>query len=795
MKTYTASVKTARYLIDGIYDKDAATYANAANRGDVFMQINVPAELQAHTAKAARLKIYAKGKKGYFITQVKHSYSGFSYARPSPKGVPDTVSVDQDQYPQQGFYWTAGQRYDFYDTAGPLWLTLSFVPNYVANGLIIRLWGQTSTLEVDPGITQIWTERSSYVPYVEIDYDEGVLITEPIGPTGMIDRTQAQTFFWRNTWSGYPVESVAQTSATLQWKDGENGTVHSISISGDDTDYTMAANTLPESTDIRWRVNAVTAEGTATGQWTSLRTQDAVPVAVAVSPTSSYVVGTEAVRFVWRHDISTGTAQTRFDLQTCITGGSWTDLATVNTADTFYTAPAGSLPTGGLQWRVRTYNQNSQAGDWSAPLSIVVIGAPTVTALQADGTSPRPVISWESADQQAFQVQIGSFDSGHIFGTAKTYRCPVYIPDGTTAVRVRVQNEYAFWSEWAEIFVNIANTPGVPAALTVYGSPAAQLSWSATDAASAWRILRDGREIAEIPASPAPDPTYVSGAEFSWTQGIISATGANANSNYSIRTGYLPAADYIGKKWRSCGPLSANGAPYRTYIVSYSDNEASSMLARDMLLTDDSGTNILELPEGTNYVRFMLLHPTATGVYTKPSEAPNFQMVSVEDQSGSYEDRTAAPGTHTYAVRAAYADRGSYTDSNAVEHTIAVEGTVIGAVDGGSWLDIGLSATITPSTNEGRSATVAMLQLAGAAYPVPEVSPARQRSYQISFATTSEATGRAFEALLARVVALKDQYGASYVGIIASMTRARNFALISYSAVLQEVDESAYQIR
>lgn len=130
--------------------------------------------------------------------------------------------------------------------------------------------------------------------------------------------------------SGFPVEDIAQTSATYNGKNGSNGAVNSITINGAVTTYTMPANTLPVSDEIYWRVVAVTSEGTTNPEWTQVRTTDSPAVSTAISPSGTYVDGTKDVLFTWNHSTDTGTAQTAYDLQIKSSTGDWNNRSKRN---------------------------------------------------------------------------------------------------------------------------------------------------------------------------------------------------------------------------------------------------------------------------------------------------------------------------------------------------------------------------------------------------------------------------------------------------------------------------------
>ncbi|MBQ8850856.1 MAG: hypothetical protein IJZ66_00200, partial [Oscillibacter sp.] len=235
------------------------------------------------------------------------------------------------------------------------------------------------------------------------------------------------------TWSiyynkDYTVSTpIAQSRAVVQWRDGASGTVNTINVSGSARQATVPASTFPTaSAAVQWRVSSVTmadgATAAATG-WQALTTVDAVSSARAVSPSGEYLSGNEPNVFSWEHVIATGTAQTRAQLQSSAkSGGSWTQFGSVSGAARSLAVAADTLPGGALLWRVRTYNSDSVAGEWSEAVPIVVYAAPKPPALLSTAGVPRPLLRWQSAEQQAFEVMADGESLGVTFGVAKEYR-------------------------------------------------------------------------------------------------------------------------------------------------------------------------------------------------------------------------------------------------------------------------------------------------------------------------------------------------------------------------------------
>lgn len=386
--------------------------------------------------------------------------------------------------------------------------------------------------------------------YLELDYNAGSLTTITDGPIGYVDETGAISFSWHTTWSGYPIDNVAQTSATLRWKVGADGEVHEIQLSGAGTTYTMPANTLPQSQDIRWQVTAVTAEGTSTSAWSTIQTVDAVPTVTAVSPSGTFVDNTRTARFVWEYSSETGAPQKAYDLQVH-SSGAWQTVKSETTENKYADVAPGTLPAGTAQWRVRGYNQDNIASEWSEPKTAVIIAAPSAPQVTVTSSAPLASVRWTSVGQQAYQVVIGDYDSGLVYGTDKTFTSPNYLPDGRTEIKVRVMNAYGYWSPYGSAYVTITNTaPDTAPTLTVEADTDAVLTWTDTDA-DIYGVYRDGIRIARTTELTYTDRT----ATGRHTYRVRAGVGANYADSESVTvdmaTDYPIIALYEGGGWLS----------------------------------------------------------------------------------------------------------------------------------------------------------------------------------------------------------------------------------------------------
>lgn len=359
--------------------------------------------------------------------------------------------------------------------------------------------------------------RSSNPPYATFRYTDetvGLAISNTSPSRGSIVAANSNTFSWRESVNGYCYADVSRTSAKFRWRKSASDTVKEIDVPGTATSITIPANTF-SGDSIQWQISVTANSGvTTTSDWMTLSLTDVESTAVAVAPDRAVLDGASDNVFKWEHIISTGTAQTKAELQQSTDSSTWTALATVTGAANTWTAPAGTFTSGTKYWRVRTYNSKGAAGAWSAATQFIVLAAPATPPVSIVSTEPRPEIRWQSDEQQAYQVEIdGVYASGTRFGTGKAWKAPFYLADGSYTVRVRVQNEYGFWSPWGTAALPVTNVPGGAITLTAEGGIEAALSWT-PGSFDYYLVYRDGVAIAKVTEPSYTDTASIGGVRY-----------------------------------------------------------------------------------------------------------------------------------------------------------------------------------------------------------------------------------------------------------------------------------------
>ena len=361
-------------------------------------------------------------------------------------------------------------------------------------------------------------EKSTRKPFLTCEYsnDNVGIKADNFSPSSeaFVNRLQKNTFTWGATDDIATTQvcfaEIKQTSAVFEWRVKNASTSKTISVSGATTACTVPANTFPSGA-LEWRVKVTANSGTTTtSAWQKITTTDVTPTAKPVSPSGIVIDATIANRFSWQHIISTGTPQSKADLQWSADGTTWNTLATVTGENQYYDVPANKFTSGTKYWRVRTYNTDNTPSEWSDKAEFIAINAPSAPSIVIQSTGPRPRITWQTTEQEAYQLTLSNgYASGTVYGTEKAWRSPVYLADGSYTIRVRVQNKYGMWSEWSAAALPVSHTEGEAITLSASASHEAALTWQTAGSYDFYLIERDGIAIARTTQKQYVDHTSI----------------------------------------------------------------------------------------------------------------------------------------------------------------------------------------------------------------------------------------------------------------------------------------------
>lgn len=384
----------------------------------------------------------------------------------------------------------------------------------IENGFVVAFRGAVS------GTSEavFYGEKSTRKPFLTCEYsnDNVGIKADNLSPSAgaFVNRSQKNTFTWDaeddTDLTQVCFAEVKQTAAVFEWRVKNASTSKTISVSGSTTSCTVPANTFPSGT-LEWRVKVTANSGTTTtSAWQEITTTDVTPTAKPVFPSGIVIDATIANRFSWKHIISTGTPQSKANLQWSADGTTWNTLATVTGENQYYDVPANKFTSGTKYWRVRTYNTDGTPSEWSDKAEFIAINAPSAPSIVIQSTGPRPRITWQTTEQEAYQLTLSSgYASGTVYGTEKAWRSPVYLADGRYTIRVRVQNKYGMWSEWSAAALPVSHTEGEAITLSVDAAHEAALTWQTAGSYDFYLIERDGVAIARTAQKQYVDHTSI----------------------------------------------------------------------------------------------------------------------------------------------------------------------------------------------------------------------------------------------------------------------------------------------
>ena len=381
----------------------------------------------------------------------------------------------------------------------------------------------------------VGTSRHSSPPQLLITFDDSNVqpkLTTPAPASGVrLNKASAITFSTSLVQSSaFTLKNLTAVSGTFEYrlKGASSITTAAATISSTTISYTAPANTFAAGEyEYRFSVTDNLGQTASTG-WSSFDTRDTVPTATADEPSGNLLDGDQPISFRWTHINESGSAQTKAELQKSADGSTWTALTTVTGSANEYSAPAGTFASGTWFWRVRTYNLDNAAGAWSDAASFVTVSAPSTPKVIVQA-SPRPLITWQTNEQSAYQIQLDTAVGTTDYGSGKSWRSPIYLDDGLHVARVRVQNSYGVWSEWGSATFTVSHTAGGAVVLTVDADHRAELSWSYAGSWTEFVVYRDGVAIAKT-----TDYSYTDDYSVGTVRYQVRACASDGTYNYSL---------------------------------------------------------------------------------------------------------------------------------------------------------------------------------------------------------------------------------------------------------------------
>ena len=320
-------------------------------------------------------------------------------------------------------------------------------------------------------------------------------VTPTNSPTsGYVNPRNARSFSWSYTNTAGTVQSG---ETTLHWRVSGSDSWNDVVAASGANSLTIPANTFPVASTIQWYLSGTDVTGYASQTSVYSFTTAASSVkATAISPSSTIESNNQPITFRWNYSSSDGFAPTRYRFMwKLVTDSEWTTLLNETEIVTQYTFPAYTFPAGEISWIVIPNNIDDVVGTGQSA-SFICYGAPEAPVVYAEA-KPYTTVTWQSSDQQAYQIKVDDTVYGPYFGTEKSFELPDYLEDGEHTIGVAVIGTYALWSAWGEATITIQNVPGAAISLDAEAQIDVELMISTEEENPTFLIYRDDKLIAK----------------------------------------------------------------------------------------------------------------------------------------------------------------------------------------------------------------------------------------------------------------------------------------------------------
>ncbi|GAA0313833.1 hypothetical protein GCM10008967_00400 [Bacillus carboniphilus] len=298
----------------------------------------------------------------------------------------------------------------------------------------------------------------------------------------LVDR---MSIFRNNTWekqtTDFQVQMVMDVSSSdgiqyqiqLTTDDGANWKDIVALTTAGATTYDYDFINEPQSSLCKIRIRAY--DGTSYGEWDysdgvfTIQHNQAPTAPTNLSPTTTQDRAKQT-RYSWQHNDPDNDAQSKFDFQWRLQGASTWNTITQVTSNQYYDMPAGTLPRGTIEWRVRTYDQADLSGPYST-IAVFFAGDkpsnPTITNPTNGATVSiaNPTVQWSSSGQTDYHLKV--LDSGNTLvwesiknSTNKAETVQFDLQNGASyKVQLASRNADGIWSDFVSVDVNVSYTP------------------------------------------------------------------------------------------------------------------------------------------------------------------------------------------------------------------------------------------------------------------------------------------------------------------------------------------------
>ena len=536
-------------------------------------------------------------------------------------------------------------------------------------------------------------------------------------------------------------------------------------VTGSDKSYTVPANTFPAVayTDNAQRTGGIrirVRSKNAYSSWAeaSFTTVDAPTTARPASPANGASKSErQSITFQWYTSNITGSNPSGADLQYRYADDTWQTLGHVDGNEKTFTAEPDTFIGAVVYWRVRAYNQDGIAGDWSSEAYFSTIDAPSVsTPISPSGTIEDTdsdlVFRWSTsstsgstptgADLQYSYDGITWLVLGHTDGTTQLTVSGGRIHAGTVQWQVRSYNRNGTPGAWSASATFVAHAAPRILDLITDDKPFTTFTWQATDQRDYHIVIDD-----DLVIGPVFDEV----------------------KTYQL-TDYLEDGLHTVKiRVQNEMSVWSEWAETQFQVLNIPDGEIELQGSWDIdadLFWEDQAAD----------AEYMVYRDG--GLIGKT-------------HSKAFADRVVL-GEHRYHVIRRLSD-GCYSISNTVSGSMSTRLTRVAPLVGGEWLALVKSENAKRSERFTRRRKVAYHHFSGNKFPTPEIGDQEELigEYDAAWMHTEEGA-KILDSLVGQAIIVKSRSGKVIIGVLEGYTSGDKKHFSGFTFDLKQMDWEDY---
>ncbi len=333
-------------------------------------------------------------------------------------------------------------------------------------------WDNFSTSYLQEGTNNFtfYSDKGEGDVYVEVTYNE------PPGVPTLEKPNGGETWNDEHQLSILAATDAEGDSLTYEYQlSTDNGTTWDTILNTISTNPTYNFINESESSTCKVRVRAY--DGHSYGEWDesdgvfTIQHNQAPNEPDNLEPNGGNSLdNTSVIRLSWEHnDPNSNDPQSQFDIQWRLQGNSTWNVISRTTTNNYFDVSADVFPVGDIEWRVRTYDQESLSSPYSETAVFTASepsNAPTIIEPDSVVTIANPTVQWSSANQVSYQIVIENslneivWDTGEVNNSNKAQTVGIDLNNGGQyKVKVRVKDIGGIWSEYATKSIEVSYTP------------------------------------------------------------------------------------------------------------------------------------------------------------------------------------------------------------------------------------------------------------------------------------------------------------------------------------------------